>query len=185
RAPAEESSDPGGREPAKDLGAGNDRRRQAGDHTRAAVAVELQQIGLQGVEPVDPDATDEQGLDHQPPDRWHPQAILDRGGGDLSYLGHNTPTLLGRKSDIVHQPERNPEHGDENETAEHEGHAQTGLLGDQSSNDRAAEHRHAGYNLATPEYRFQLTGEACRLERVYQPGLHRTGEEREPETDHH
>src|SRR5438132_14170983 len=96
-----------------------------------------------------------------------------------------SPLFSGGEPDVVHEAQRHHEHRGQDEAAQDEGHAEAGLLGDQSSEDRAAEHRHPGDDLPAPEHRLQLAGEARRLERVHQPRLHRAGKEREAETDEH
>jgi hypothetical protein len=161
------------------------RRRIRGDLVGLRVAVELEQVGLQGVEGVDADAAGEQRLDHQPLDRRHPPAVVDRVGGDLPHLGQRPPTLLRCEPDVVHEPEGEPEHHDQDEAADHERHAEAGLAGDEAAGDRADQHRRAADDLATAEDRLQLTGVAGRGERVDQPGLDRAGEEGEAEPEQH
>src|SRR5918996_1340292 len=69
----EKPADPWRRHATEDLRAGHDRRRQPGDQVGPGIAVELEQVRLQRVEPVDADAADEQRLDHQPLHRRHAQ----------------------------------------------------------------------------------------------------------------
>ena len=122
-------------------------------------------------------------LDHQPLDRRHAPAVLDRGGDDLAHLGERPSALLGREARVVHQPERDREHHDQHDPAQDERHAEVGLLRDEPSRDRAREHRRSPDDLAAPEHRLQLAREAGRGERVDEPGLDRAGEEREAETE--
>ena len=58
----------------------------------------------------------------------HPPAVLDRVGGDLPHLGQRPPALLRGEADVVHEPERDHEHHDQDDAAEHERHAEAGLL---------------------------------------------------------
>ena len=55
----------------------------------------------------------------------------------------------------MHEPERRAEHHDEDDAAEHEGHAEVGRLGDDAAGDRAGEHRDAAHDLAAREHRLQ------------------------------
>ena len=65
-------------EAADDLGAGDDRRRQAGDAVRGRIAVQLQEVRLERVERVDPDPDGERRGEHQPADGRIAQAAVDR-----------------------------------------------------------------------------------------------------------
>ena len=168
---------------AEDLRPGDDRRHQTGDLVRLRVAVELEQVGLKGVEGVDADAAGEEGLDHQPFDRGHAPAVLDRGRCDLSHLGQRATALLWAEPDVVHELERHHEHDAQDHAAEHERHAKTGLLGDEASRDRAAEHRRSRDHLAAPEHRLHVAAVAGGGERVDQPRFDSAGEERESEAE--
>ena len=54
-AAAEEAPEPGNQRPADDLCAGHHRRRQPGHAVGVGIAVQLEQVGLHGVEGVDAD----------------------------------------------------------------------------------------------------------------------------------
>ena len=147
------------------------------------VAVELEQVGLQGVEGVDADAAGEQRAQHQPLDRRHPPPVVDRVRGDLPHLGHRPLSLLGREADVVHEPEGDDEHHRQDGGPDQERHPEAGRLGDQAAGDRAGQHRDAGDDLPAAEDRLEVAVEAGRRERVDEPGLDRAGEEREPEPE--
>ena len=46
----------------------------------------------------------------------------------LPHLGERPAALLGREADVVHQPERDDEHHDQDDAAQHERHAEARLL---------------------------------------------------------
>jgi hypothetical protein len=83
----------------------------------------------------------------------------------------------------VHQPEGNREHHRKDQRAGHERHPEACLLGEEAARDRSGEHRRPADDLAVPEDRFHLTGEAGSGERVDKPRLDRAGEERESEAE--
>jgi hypothetical protein len=101
------------------------------------------------------------------------------------HLRERPAALLGGEADVVHQPEGDGEHHDQDQAAEHERHPEAGLLRDEPSRHRAGQHRRSGDDLAAAEHRLQLTGVARRGERVDQPCLDGAGEEREAEAKQH
>ena len=109
---------PSAREPAHDLGAGDDGRRQAGDAVGGRVAVELEQVRLHGVEGVDADASRERRGQHQPAHGRlrRPPSMEPRS--DLPDRGHWADARLGREAEVVHEEEGG-----------HEGHARAGPRG--------------------------------------------------------
>ena len=120
-------------QPADDLRAGHDRRRQAGDAVGRAVAVQLEQVRLEGIERVDADARRERGRQHQPADRRVAQAAVDRAAHD----GRGPPSSGSRsragvkpRSCMNHQATTRvtPSSAGADEVR----HAQVGRLGDAS-----------------------------------------------------
>jgi hypothetical protein len=86
---------------------------------------------------------------------------------------------------VVHEPERDGEHHDQEPGAEHERDAEAGRLGERAAADRAGEHRRARDHLATAEHGLELAREARGAQGVDEPGLDRAGEERVAEADQH
>ena len=60
----------------------------------------------------------------------------------------------------MHEPEGEQEHHHEDHPAQHERDAEARLLRDEPARDRADEHGRAADDLAAPEDRLQLAGEA-------------------------
>src|SRR5436853_52365 len=87
------------------------------------------------------------------PQKFAP-AVRDRGRRDLSHLCERPPTLLGREADVVHDPERECEHPEQEQPAEDERRAETRLLGYEPSRQRAGQHSHTRDDLTAAEHGF-------------------------------
>ena len=79
------------------------------------IAVELQEVRLEGIEDVDTEAGGEWRREHQPADRRIAKAPVDRPAKDAPDLGPDTRAANGLEAEIVHEAK-----GDQ------EGHAQQG-----------------------------------------------------------
>src|SRR4029453_6748087 len=101
-----------------------------------------------------------------------PPAEVDRVGCDLPHLRERPAAPVRREADIVHQPEGDGEHDDENRSAKPERRPQADLLRDEASGDGTSEHPGAGDHLSAPEYGFELALVSGRRERVDEPGLY-------------
>ena len=86
--------DPRHDEPADDLDPGDDRGREAGDAVGRLVAVQLEEVGLGGVEDVDARAERERGGEHEPADRRVAEAAVDRAPDDRPDRGDRADAAL-------------------------------------------------------------------------------------------
>ena len=141
---------------ADDLGAGHDRRHEAGDAVGRRVAPQLQEVRLQGIERVEADARRERRREHDPLHRRHAPAVLDRGARNPLHALSDPDPLQRREADVLHQQEREHEHHAEHHRSEDERDTETRDLGDIAAGYRPGQHRHPGDDLPSAEDGLQV-----------------------------
>ena len=151
----------------------------------SVVAPQFEQVGLQRVEHVDADAGGERAREHQPAHRRVAEPVLDRRAEHRARRLDRVLAALGSEADVVHQQRGDDEHDREDAGADQERHAEVGELRDHAAEHRAGEHRDAAHDLRAAEDRLEAAVVAGGLQGVDEPGIHRAGEEREPETEQH
>ena len=175
----EQPSCPGYEQPADHRDAGEERRREARDAVGIRVAIQLQEIRLDGVEDVEPDARRERRSEHQPAHRRVAQAAIERPVPDRAHGLDRVRAAVRREADVVHEAEGNDERDPQERRPQQVRHAEARELGDDPARDGAHEHRRPADRLRPPEHRLEVSGEAGGHERIDQPRLGRAGEERE------
>ena len=141
---------------ARDLCAGDDSRRQAGDHKGALVAIQLEEVWLHRVEGIDRHAARERGFEHDPSDGRVAEPMRDRCAQDASDFLHEAFVANRRESDVAHEHVGEPKGDHQDERTQQIGNSQVGRLRDEPSSNGSAQHRGALNDLAFRKHRLEL-----------------------------